>query len=418
MCMKIKYRIFLYCGLILSVLFGFGYLLYLVDDRIPNEIYLNKNDNNIINLEVPFTGDIETLDVSGSKVSSVNFNKPITFATGESAKYKVKLKLFGLINYKNINLNIVDNKELYACGIPVGVYLKADGVLVINIASFTDNTGMSVCPANGIIQSGDMIVAVNDSPVSEKMQVVDLVARSAGNPVIMDIKRNNSVLQVKLTPKMDENGDYKLGIWIRDDMQGIGTLTFIDEAGKFGSLGHGISDIDTGDIFSINEGVMYNAVIYDIVKGKAGTPGEYVGTIDYSSKNVMGYINGNNKQGVFGNISNEFNYQNEFDKYPVAYKYDVKTGPAYIVSGTDMNVKKYAINIDYIDYSNTNSNKGIEFSVTDEELINLTNGIVQGMSGSPIIQNNHIIGAVTHVFVNDSKKGFGIFIENMLNEIE
>jgi stage IV sporulation protein B len=414
MCIRLKYRIFLYCGLILLTLGVSGYLLYLVDNKLPDRIILKNNEEKVVDLDIPFTGEIVSLNVSGNMVSSVNFNRPVTISTGEAASYNVKLKLFGFINYKNIQINVVENKELYACGIPVGVYLKSDGILVINTASFTDKTGMSVCPAANIIQSGDYIMSVNSNPISDKMELIDSISESGGNPVVLNIRRDDNYFDVKITPQADENGDYKLGIWIRDDMQGIGTLTFVDEQGRFGSLGHGISDIDTGEIFMINDGILYNAEIYDIIKGKTGIPGEYVGTIDYSSKNILGRINTNSRQGVFGIAGNDFDYENKFEKYEVAYKYDVELGTAYIISGTDENVKKYEINITHIDYSNNNYNKGIEFTVTDSELLELTNGIVQGMSGSPIIQDNHIIGAVTHVFVNDSTKGFGIFIENMM----
>ncbi|MDD6573300.1 MAG: SpoIVB peptidase [Thermoflexaceae bacterium] len=411
-----KYRIFLYALLLTGMIGLLGFTCYVVASRVPEKIVLKEEDESVLNLGLPFTGEIESQTVSGNYITSVNFNDSVSITTGQPGTYNVRLKLFGVFYYKDITLDVVETKEVYACGIPVGVYLKSEGVLVIDNARFLTMDGQYVNPCENIIKQGDYIVSVNNETISGKNELIDKVMTSEGNPLILGVKRGENYLEVKVNPYKDSSGDYKVGLWVRDDTQGIGTLTYIDENGNFGSLGHGISDIDTGEIFNIHEGVLYRASILYIVKGQSGEPGEYVGTIDYSTKNQIGLIRKNSNKGVFGIINTNPECLGQFEKYEVGYKYDVKPGRAYIISGVDENVKKYEIQIDAVDYSNNNLNKGIEFTVTDQELIGLTNGIVQGMSGSPIIQDGKIIGAVTHVFVNDSRKGYGIFIENMLGE--
>lgn len=413
-----KYKLFLYVLLTAGIISLFGFTFYIFSSRVPDKIVLKEDNESVIDLKLPLTGEINSKSVNGDYVSSVNFNYPVSIATGEPASYDISLKLFGLIHYKDITLNVVEQKYLYAGGLPVGVYLKSDGVLVIDNARFTTIDGKNVSPCENIIKKGDYICRVNGSPVNTKIELIECVSNCGGQDLIIGIKRGNSTFDVKVTPMQDTLGDYKIGVWIRDDTQGIGTLTFIDEEGNFGALGHGISDIDTGEIFNVHDGILYRASILTIVRGQAGSPGEYVGTIDYSSKNQLGLINKNSSCGVFGVVNSNHELFNKMKKYEIGYKYDMKVGKAYIISGTDENVKLYEIRIDALDYNTANINKGIEFTVTDEKLLSITNGIIQGMSGSPIIQDNKIVGAVTHVFVNDSTRGYGIFIENMLDEIQ
>ncbi len=418
MCFKLKYKIFLYILLLASILGLVGFSTYVFTSKVPDKIVLKEDDESVVDLSLPFIGTVDANDnlksVSGDYITSINFNNPVAISTGDAGTYEIQLKLFGLIDYKNITIDVVEDEYLYACGMPVGVYLKSDGILVIDNAEFTTNSGQSVCPSNNIINAGDYIISLNGQPITGKNQLIECVKESNGEAMVIGINRGGNELEVKVTPQIDSAGEYKLGLWVRDDTQGIGTLTYIDEAGNFGALGHGISDTDTGDIFGIDEGILYKANILTIIKGQAGDPGEYVGTIDYSSKNQIGLINGNNSRGIFGVINEGTGIEANFEKYEIGYKYDAKPGEAYIVSGLDEHVKKYRIQIDWMDQTGSNVNKGIEFTVTDPELLKLTNGIVQGMSGSPIIQDGKIIGAVTHVFVNDSTKGYGIFIENML----
>ncbi|NLZ83672.1 MAG: SpoIVB peptidase, partial [Clostridiales bacterium] len=208
------------------------------------------------------------------------------------------------------------------------------------------------------------------------------------------------------------------GAWIRDNTQGIGTLTFVSTVGAFGALGHGITDIDTGLLMDIKGGTVYAADIMSIIKGKEGEPGELIGMIRQSSKHKIGKIYRNSLQGIFGTIDNNYNWILGQEPLEIGLKQEVTRGKATILCTLADKVEEYNIEIENIDISNSNHSKGMVIRITDERLLEQTGGIVQGMSGSPIIQNNKIIGAVTHVFIQDSTKGYGTFIENMINNLE
>ena len=291
--------------------------------------------------------------------------------------------------------------------------------MVVDIGDITLTDGTLRCPASEVLWPGDYIVSVNDNSVATKEELINqlnLQVSQGSEHVNIGLYRNGRYIQVRITPVIDKDGKARIGTWVRDDCQGLGTLTYIDKNGRFGALGHGISDIDTGKLVSSGGGRLYCARIWSIVKGKAGIPGEVVGSINYSSEYFLGKIENNTEIGIYGTChENIYKY---IDSYalPVKYKQDVKKGRAYIRSFIDGAVRDYEIYITGADLSNNNVNKGISFIVTDKELLELTGGIIQGMSGSPIIQNGSVIGAVTHVLVNDPAKGYGIFIEEMLEK--
>ena len=241
-----------------------------------------------------------------------------------------------------------------------------------------------------------------------------MVNENQGNPMEMEVMRNEEMIMVSLTPIQTEDGSYKLGLWVRDNIQGIGTLTYIDETGRFGALGHGISDVDTGEQLNIAQGELYDARILSVQKGTSGSPGELRGVIDYQEYLKLGEISRNTSNGITGRLYTGKGSELHKEAYEIILKQDLQTGPAYILSDVGDGVKEYDIQIVKIDRNAKDSNKSFVIQVTDPELLNKTGGIVQGMSGSPIIQNGKIAGAVTHVLVNDPTRGYGIFIENML----
>ena len=212
-----------------------------------------------------------------------------------------------------------------------------------------------------------------------------------------------------------DDGTYKLGAWVRDDTQGIGTMTYLDLNGKFGALGHGISDSDTGEVVSIEGGALYETQIMGIEKGEPGKPGVMSGVIYYGPSSQLGTVAANTEEGIFGTAGEELKKRITSQALPIGYRQDVHPGEAFLRSSISGEVKDYKIEIQKVDYSTSHKNKGMVIRVTDEELLALTGGIVQGMSGSPIVQDGKLVGAVTHVFVQDSTRGYGIFIENMLN---
>ena len=209
-------------------------------------------------------------------------------------------------------------------------------------------------------------------------------------------------------------GDYKLGAWVRDDTQGIGTVTYVDMNGRFGALGHGISDSDTGELVETGQGSLYTTQIMGIEKGSVGSPGLLSGVIYYGPQSKMGDIEKNTSEGIFGTVNEAFMEKIQGDPVEVARRQDVKQGTAYIRSSISGETRDYAIEIQKVDFNASHKNKSMVIKVTDPALLELTGGIVQGMSGSPILQDGKLVGAVTHVFVQDAARGYGILAEDMI----
>lgn len=219
---------------------------------------------------------------------------------------------------------------------------------------------------------------------------------------------------MQVQPVQNQNGEYKIGIWVRDNAQGVGTMTFVDDAGNFGALGHGISDVDTGTLLALKRGTLYQTEIIGIRKGVNGHPGEMTGMIEYTDSHITGEITANTPQGIYG-VCNQKMLEEISESYmPVGLKQDIQKGRAQIICSVEGEPKYYDVEIKEIYLEHENVNRGILITVTDPQLLAVTGGIVQGMSGAPIIQNGRLIGAVTHVLVQDSTSGYGIFIENML----
>jgi stage IV sporulation protein B len=425
---KKTYRHFLIWLLIAGIAGSVAFYIYAVKNQIPDTINLNRYADEKLDFNIPFVGTVEqTADTDVSEVArayatnvkavNVNLLDTLNISTGEIGSYDLNFRLFGMVTLKSVKINVCDEVLIIPCGIPVGIYIETKGVMVVDIGDITTADGTVKCPASDILWPGDYIVSVNGQSVDDKealIEAIDSSEQSAGGYVNIGLYRNGRYIEVRLEPVRDENGRLKIGTWVRDDCQGLGTLTYIDKNGRFGALGHGISDIDTGKLVNSEGGRLYCARIWSIVKGKAGTPGEVVGSINYSPDYFLGFIESNSDIGIYG-VCDENIYQ-YIDSYalPVVYKQSVQKGMAYIRSFIDGTVHDYAIYITDIDMSNGNINKGISFTVTDEALLESTGGIIQGMSGSPIIQNGGVIGAVTHVLVNDPAKGYGIFIEDML----
>ena len=318
---------------------------------------------------------------------------------------------------KTVSENNLDNKKVMLLGMQIGVYLETDGVLVAGTSSITGIDGINYEPYLNKVYEGDYIVGINGINVSSKSQLLFLINKYGENDIKLTIRRNEEEFDVLVTPVKTGNAEYKIGVWARDDTQGIGTLTYITEDGHFGALGHGINDVDTNMLLSSNDGLLYKADIWGINKGENGKPGGLCGTIDYEKKNELGIIYKNTNKGIFGEINEEgmkwIKEEYGCEYYEVANKSEVCKGKAQIISCISGKVQKYEIEIVEVN-TNSSDNKGIIIEITDEKLLGITNGIIQGMSGSPIIQNGKLVGAVTHVFVNNPKKGYGIFIDEMI----
>lgn len=235
-------------------------------------------------------------------------------------------------------------------------------------------------------------------------------------PVVLTLWRGAEQIQVSVEPvEAAEHKGYRLGLWVKDDMAGIGTLTYFDRDGNFGALGHGIGNGQTKDLLRLSDGRLYKAQVLGIKKGVRGTPGELEGVVYYGKDNQIGEVSSNTQIGIYGTLTKNFREEkkNESLLCPVGYKQEIQTKDAVILSDASGELQSYRIVIDDLDYTPGDKNKGIRFHVEDENLLKLTGGIVQGLSGSPILQDGKLIGAVTHVLVNDPTKGYGIFVEEM-----
>jgi len=413
-----NYRVFLYVLLfsgLIAIAVNTWYTYY---TRVPSTIKLRADTQETINFRVPATGDIkaeEAVTVSGFSNNSIklNLNGPVTFKTGVTNNYVVDLKLFGIIPLKSVNIDIIRDTKLKPAGIPIGIFVKTKGILIVGIGEFNDESGKTLSPAKYILHPGDYILAINDEIVEDKARMIEIISHSEGNNMVFRVMRDDEEIELMMKPEMNKAGDYKLGVWIRDNAQGVGTMTYIKEDGSFGALGHGINDVDISELMILDSGSLYRTDIINITRGVNGSPGELTGFIEYSDKNVLGKITNNTPCGIFGHIYGDIGaLDHEF--LPIGLKQDIKRGPAQIICSITGEPTGYDVEIVEINLENDNINRGIVLKVTDPTLLSLTGGIVQGMSGSPIIQDNMLIGAVTHVLVQDSTSGYGIFIENMI----
>lgn len=312
----------------------------------------------------------------------------------------------------------LENDTVLLGGMPVGIYMETDGVMVLNTEKIEGLDGNVYEPAADRVKTGDYIMAVNHQEITGKSDLLELVEEIDGGNVVLTLRRGEDMMDIKISPVEYEPDHYRLGIWVRDNVQGLGTITFLTEQSRFGALGHGISDTDTNMLMTIDSGRVYRTSIKDITKGYSGSPGTMEGIIVYNNYNVLGTIDKNTEAGIYGTIDKIDDLFEEQIPMETASKEEIRTGDATIRCYIDNEIKEYDIRVTEIDKTDSEINKGLVIQVTDPELLEKTGGIIQGMSGSPIIQDGKLIGAVTHVFVQDSTKGYGIFIENMLKQVE
>lgn len=331
----------------------------------------------------------------------------------ENGSYRIQCSFLGMIPLKEVQVQTKEEKRVSVCAVPIGLYMETEGILIVDTGEIMGSDGILKNPAVNKAKAGDYILKVNGYAVTGKKELIKKIHDSKGSTMELLVKRRGEMIPISLTPVLSEDQNYKLGIWVRDNTQGIGTMTYVDEDGKFGALGHGISDTDTGELLDVSEGELYEAKIVSIIKGTSGTPGELSGYIDYQEAKKKGIIEKNTENGIFGRISDSGEW-NQVRQVAVGYKQEVKEGKAQLLANLHGELKSYEIEITDIYKSRADTNKAFAIRVTDPELLAQTGGIVQGMSGSPILQDGKLIGAVTHVFVQDSSKGYGIFIEKML----
>ena len=404
-----KYRRLVIIMLALS-LAGFltaGYLY--LKNQVPDQILVEEGSSIRAVFQEPLNALIEeeAVEAGSSGASDIPQDQL------HQSRSQIRCSLLGVIPLKTVQVEAVERQSVYAGGFPVGIYLETDGVLVIGTGQIRGADGHMYEPAEHIMETGDYIIGVNGKLLKDKEELVECINASGGRQMEFQVLRDGKKIDLSIVPVQTQEHQYRAGIWVRSDAQGVGTLTYTDEKGNFGALGHGISDVDTSTLLSMKQGKLYQADVVSVVKGEKGSPGELAGIIHYHDGSLLGSIEENRYTGIYGTSENR-QVMEQGKLMEMAYKQEVQRGEAMIRCCVDGIVKEYAIEIENVDLNKKEVNKGMVIRVTDEKLLEKTGGIVQGMSGSPIIQNGRIVGAVTHVFVQDPTRGYGIFIENML----
>lgn len=312
----------------------------------------------------------------------------------------------------------ISDIQVIPVGEVVGIKLYTSGVLVVGTSGIESIDGATYKPYENIeIKEGDSIIAINGNIVNNTNELINEINNCNGKEIKIKYIRGNQEEECTIIPVKDKQGEYKIGLWVRDSAAGVGTVTFyLEDTQNFAALGHAITDIDTGDIIQTSSGEIDDVNIVSIVKGAKEEPGKIQGTIIQNT--VIGKIYKNTKYGIFGTIKNKNNININYDKkMNVAARQEIQIGEASILSNIDGDFKEYKIEIQKTYLNNNYDNKSMIIKVTDEELLNKTGGIIQGMSGSPIIQNGKFCGAVTHVMVNDPSIGYAVFADKMIQEL-
>ncbi|HOQ76142.1 MAG TPA: SpoIVB peptidase [Thermoclostridium sp.] len=421
MILLLKRKWLLLSFFILSLVLAVAYAVTLF--VLPGHITLLAGEDYTISIRSPlflqaFT-DSSLLKLTYMEQEAVHaFERPYkVMCTGEG-QAEMEVRILGFIPVKTIEVRAIPQQKVLACGFPIGVKLMTNGVMIINVSGVVLDDGNRVSPAEkaGLL-AGDIIVRAGGKSIESIKDLISVIEESGGNEIPLTYIRRNVRYDTSVRPvRSAEDTQYRIGIWVRDSSAGIGTLTFIDpESRVYGALGHGISDIDTGALLQVGSGQLLRSNIKSIKKGVKGTPGELEG--DFLAKNrVIGDIELNSNFGIYGRLSNDFIFPNG-RPISIGSHSSVHAGKASILACIrDDIVEEFDIEIERIARWDLGSTKNMVIRITDKRLLNATGGIVQGMSGSPIIQDGRLVGAVTHVFINDPERGYGIFIESMLQQ--
>lgn len=401
------------------IFFGTSYIL-------PKNIMLIEGKEYTYHFNTPINVGITadkhgTIKLNGNDIDNnykISLKDPVKFESSELGYTNLKLSLFGSIPIRTISVNVIPKSVVVPCGNTIGIKIQTKGLLVVGTTYLTGFDGKDYKPyKDANIKQGDIIIEANSKKINNINQFFDTIMLSKGKSIDITLQRNSSLKTTKITPIKCIDGNYKVGLWVRDSTSGIGTLTFFDpKTKKFAALGHGIMDIDTGTLLTVERGQVVESNITSVKKGEKGNPGELKGS--FTTNKSRGKIILNTEYGIYGLLSDMNIAGGNGKTIQIAFKDEVLEGPATILSNVDgKEIESFDIEIQKVVRSGYNGPKNMVIKVTDKNLIARTGGIVQGMSGSPIIQNGKLIGAVTHVFISDSTRGYGIFAEYMIKGI-
>ncbi len=420
-----KRKTILWIGVLAGIILLLSTPLIVSYFYLPSEIRMIAGEEHLFNFDVPLKanimqgGSLIIKDTKNGLVErgAVDLNKPLYVTMMNEGRADVTLSFLGIIPLKTVAVEAIPYEELIPCGQVVGIKVNTAGILVLGVGEF-EAKGEQVSPCKGVIETGDLIVACNGKALETKEDLRNYIEENKEGPVQLKLMRKGAEKEVEIEPIYSESEEtYKIGLWIKDSTQGIGTITYIHpKTGAFGALGHGITDADTHRLIPVKNGEVMEASITHIKKGQKGTPGEISGVIDYEKESIIGQIDQNSALGIYGKVKQNLLNSQVCEAIPIAFQDEVHEGRASIlVDLTGTGVKEYEVEVQKVSKYSNEPSKSMVIKIVDEELLKLTSGIVQGMSGSPILQDGKLIGAVTHVFIQDPTRGYGIFIENMLN---
>jgi len=414
-------KIFLYTTLIITVLCLTNILFTIYS--FPDEINVIQGQSRKLT-----DSKVLSLELKEDYEKCINLNKNTVMSSlllsggNDKGMAKASLMLLGILPIKEITLNIIPDIKVVPSGEAIGVKIESKGVLVVGLSSITDVKGRKCSPAaDAGFEVGDKIIDIDGRQVEKEKDIVDYLNnrqnRDEKIKVIVDREGNKHDYSVKPV-KCEEDNMYRIGLWVRDNIAGVGTMTFYDpESRVFGALGHGITDIDSGVLVDINSGSIMKSKIASIQKARKTVPGELVG-IFYDNDDAYGVIEKNTSFGIYGKLNKKLN-PSRIKPVSIGLNSQIKEGPAKILTTIEGNkVEEFDIEVQKAMRQSSSESKSMVIKITDKKLIEKTGGIVQGMSGSPIIQDGRLIGSITHVLVNDPTRGFGISIEWMLKEAD
>lgn len=402
-----------YLKMLLLVFFlSIVYSYTLVIETIPNELVVFEGEKISVktllglNIKNENQQTIETSSSNGEKLSQ------------DVGKSTLEVSLFDNILLKNVEVSVLPKTKVIPVGNIAGVKLYTSGVLVVGMSEIEGNDNKKYKPyENTGIKEGDTIIKVNDKNINSTSDLIQTVNLSQGHDISIKYIHQQETKECSITPVKTNNSQYKIGLWVRDSAAGVGTVTFYDPTSKtFGALGHGITDIDTNELINIASGEFITTKILNITKGESGNPGKIQGTIE--NQNNIGTIGKNTRYGIYGKVDNLASLNIDTSKEAeVALREEIQLGKAKILCSLDnQKPQEYEIEIEKIYKDNNYDNKSMKIKVTDEKLLEKTGGIIQGMSGSPVLQNGKFIGAITHVLVNDPQEGYAVFGDIMLKQ--
>ncbi len=346
-----------------------------------------------------------------SEVLTVSEGGVIPTQASSGGQYTAEVRLFGIFPVSEVDVEVVKARDVAVCGMPFGLKMFTEGVLVVGIGDVDSRKGAKSPAGDAGLRVGDSILSINGEAVSTTEQVASVIEESGGKSLQLTVRRQQVEFEVRLTPIASvSEKKLKAGMWIRDSSAGIGTLTFYDmSSGVFAGLGHPVNDVDTGETVPISSGEIVPASIFGVTRGQAGAPGELLGSFREGS---WGILTMNDETGLYGLLSEQ---PDAFATLPIACKQEVTEGEAQLLTTIDgMTPTLYDIVIESVDYRDNVPTRNMVIRITDETLLRETGGVLCGMSGSPILQNGKLVGAVTHVFVGEPSSGYAIFAETML----